>query len=177
MRKFFGGLALLMAMFLLTFGAQAQNKYVGTKTCIMCHKGAAKGAMDEIWMKSKHANAYTVLTEAKALEIAKAKGIANPAESKECNECHTLGKTVDASLFDAKFDIKQGVQCETCHGAGSAYKSSTVMKNKEEAIKNGLNAFDGGVEKFCRGCHNEKSPTFKEFKFAEMFDKIKHKKP
>ena len=177
MRKLTVGLVLIMAMFLLTFGAQAQNKYIGSKACIMCHKGASKGSMDEIWMKSKHAQAYTTLTEAKALEIAKAKGIANPAEAKECLTCHTFGKAVDPSLIDAKYDIKQGVQCETCHGAGSAYKASTVMKNKEEAVKNGLNAFEGGVEKFCVTCHNDKSPTFKAFNFAEMYDKIKHKKP
>lgn len=177
MTKLSGAVLMIAALFLLTFQAEAQNKFIGTKGCIMCHKGASKGNADQIWAKSKHANAYTTLTTDKAKEIAKAKGIENPAEAKECLECHTLGATYDASLFDAKFDIKQGVQCESCHGAGSAYKPASIMKNKAEAIKNGMNAFEGGIEKHCVTCHNDKSPTYKEFKFTEMWEQIKHKKP
>ncbi|MDQ7053400.1 MAG: hypothetical protein Q9P14_11070 [candidate division KSB1 bacterium] len=33
-------------------------------------------------------------------------------------------------------------------------------------------------EKTCKNCHNEKSPTFKEFDYGEKFyEKIKHEKP
>lgn len=177
MTKLSGAILIVAALFLLSSQADAQFKYIGAKGCIMCHKGPAKGSMDEIWAKSKHAGAYNTLTTPKAQEIATAKGIANAAEAQECLECHTIGTKIDPANFDAKFDLKQGVQCESCHGAGSAYKPASIMKNKAEAIKNGMNAYADGIEKQCLTCHNDKSPTFKEFKFTEMWEQIKHKKP
>ena len=36
---------------------------------------------------------------------------------------------------------------------------------------------DAAIEKQCRSCHNEKSPTFKEFNFAERWAKIRHQLP
>ena len=160
--------------------ALAQNKYVGTKQCSMCHKTEKQGKQFDIWSKSQHAKAYQTLVGEKANEIAKGKGIKTAAvEAKECLECHTLGKTVDAALLDKAFDIKEGVQCETCHGAGSAYKNMAVMKDKAKAIAAGLTEFkdEAAIEAFCKTCHNEKSPTFKGFNFKEMVGKIAHPIP
>lgn len=36
---------------------------------------------------------------------------------------------------------------------------------------------DAAIEKQCRSCHNEKSPTFKEFNLAERWAKIRHQVP
>ena len=158
----------------------AQNKYVGVKQCSMCHKTEKQGKQFDVWSKSQHAKAYQTLTTEKANEAAKAKGIKTPAvETKECLECHTLGKTVDAKMFDKAFDIKDGVQCETCHGAGSAYKSMSVMKDEAKAVAAGLAEFkdEKAIEAFCKTCHNEKSPTFKGFDFKEMIGKIAHPIP
>lgn len=157
-----------------------QNKYVGVKQCSMCHKTEKQGKQFDIWSKSQHAKAYQVLTTDKANELAKSKGLKTAAaEAKECLECHTLGKTVDAAMFDKAFDLKDGVQCETCHGPGSAYKSMSVMKDKAKAIAAGLSEFkdEKAIEAFCKTCHNEKSPTFKGFNFKEMLGKIAHPVP
>ena len=164
-------LALVCAIsFLLSLSVFAQNKYVGVKLCGMCHKGEKKGSQLEIWQKSKHAEAYKILLGEKAAEIAKAKGLKNAAnESPECLQCHAI--TTDAKL------TPDGVQCELCHGAGSAYKG--VMKDKEKAIIAGLTDFkdNAAIEKVCKTCHNEKSPSYKPFKFEEMWAKIKHPIP
>ncbi len=158
----------------------AQNKYIGTKQCSMCHKTEKQGKQFDIWKNSGHAKAYITLTTAKANEIAKGKGITKPAaETAECLECHTLGKTVDVKLFEKTFDIKEGVQCETCHYAGSAYKNMTIMKDKAKSVAAGMHDFkdEKTIEAFCKTCHNEKSPTFKEFKFKESWEKMKHLVP
>ena len=160
---------LLVSLFLISFSTLAENKYVGVKMCGMCHKGEKKGAQFETWQKSKHAEAYKTLTGAKAAEIAKAKGLKTAAnESPECLECHAI--TADAKL------TADGVQCEMCHGAGSAYKTMPIMKDKAKAIAAGLTDFSekGAMEKKCKTCHNEKSPTHKPFKFDEMWAEIKH---
>jgi hypothetical protein len=162
----------LIIFLVVPFMLFAQNKYVGAKMCGMCHKGEKKGAQFETWQKSKHAEAYKTLTGAKAAEIAKAKGLKKTAsESPECLECHAV--TADAKL------TADGVQCETCHGAGSAYKAMPIMKDKAKAIAAGLNDLSakGAAEKLCKSCHNEKSPTHKGFKFEEMWAKIKHPIP
>jgi hypothetical protein len=161
---------LLAAVFLISFSSLAENKYVGAKLCGACHKGEKKGSQFEIWQKSKHAEAYKTLTGAKAAEIAKTKGLKTAAnESPECLTCHAI--TADAKL------TPDGVQCETCHGAGSAYKS--VMKDEVKAVAAGLIEYKdkAAIEKKCTTCHNEKSPTFKAFKFDEMWPKIKHMMP
>ena len=86
--------------------ATAQKKYVGTKSCFMCHQTEKQGKQKDIWMKSAHAGAYKTLTTAKADEVAKAKGISGPAAgAKECLECHTT--VADAKLLDKGFDIKK----------------------------------------------------------------------
>jgi cytochrome c5 len=53
------------------------------------------------------------------------------------------------------------------------------MKDKAKAIASGLTEFkdDATIEKHCRTCHNEKSPTKVEFNFKEMWGKIKHPVP
>jgi hypothetical protein len=162
----------LIIFLVAPFVLNAQNKYVGVKVCKMCHQTDKQGKQFAVWQKSKHAEAYKTLTGAKAEEIAKAKGLKKAAnESLECLECHVV--TADAKL------ITDGVQCESCHGAGSAYKTMPIMKDKAKAIKAGLAEFkdDAAIEKLCKSCHNEKSPTSKEFKFKEMWPKIKHSIP
>ena len=174
MKRTLGQMALLAAAVIVPSLAGAQHAYVGVKACTMCHKSPAQGQQLDIWQKSKHADAYNVLTTPKAAEIAKAKGLAKPAnESPECLECHTLKGDVGGA------DPKQGVQCENCHGAGADYKAMSVMKNKDAAVKAGLNAFadKAAIEAMCKTCHNEKSPTAKPFNFDERMQAIAHKKP
>ncbi len=174
MKRTLGHLALLAAAVIVPSLAGAQHAYVGVKACTMCHKSPAQGQQLAIWEKSKHAGAYTTLTTPKAAEIAKAKGIAKPAnEAPECLECHTIKGGPDGA------DPKQGVQCESCHGAGADYKAMSVMKNKDAAQKAGLTAFadKAAIEAMCKTCHNEKSPTAKPFNFDERMAAIAHKKP
>ena len=156
-------------------GDKPANKYVGVKTCAPCHKNEKTGNQFGVWQKTKHAEAYQALTTAKANEIAKTRGSKKSAvETQECLECHTI--TADVALCDKNFDAKDGVQCEVCHGSGSAYKSIGTMKDKSKAIAAGLAEYkdDAAIEKKCRTCHNEKSPSYKEFKFKEFWEKIKH---
>lgn len=159
----------------LTF---SQNKFVGVKTCSPCHKGEKKGAIFEKWEKSKHAQAYNTLLSEASQKIAKEKGLKKPAnESAECLECHITAAKADAKLLDKNFKKEDGVGCETCHGAGSAYKTMAIMKDKKKAIEAGLTTYadEKAIEAQCKTCHNEKSPTFKEFKFKEAWAQIAHK--
>jgi len=177
MRSFF---YLLLAMFLtpiLTISAQNTHSYIGTDGCGMCHKTEKQGSQLSIWQNSKHSKAYETLKTEKANQIAKEKGFNTLAvETPECLKCHASGYNVDASLIGKKFKVEDGVQCETCHGAGSDYKDMKVMKDKELSIKNGLVVHDK-LDTFCTGCHNSESPTFVDINIEEAWQKIKHSSP
>jgi len=142
-----------------------------------CHRGEKKGMVFEIWQKSNHALAYKTLEGADAAKIAKEKGLKKPAnESPECLKCHVPTTGVDKSLLTPSYDTKDGVQCETCHGPGSDYKSITVMKDRDKAIAAGL-LIDKDDPKLCVKCHNADSPTYKKFVYKDFWAKIKHAVP
>lgn len=173
---------LVVSCFILTGLVKAQDApkkhgLVGVEVCGMCHKTDKAGKQLDIWKGSKHSQAFQALLSDKAIAIGKEKGLKDvPSKSPECLKCHVTGNDVDASLIGKKFKVEDGVQCETCHGAGADYKDMKIMKVKDEAVKNGLEIHTD-KDKFCTKCHNSESPTFKEFKSEEMWAKIKHAKP
>ncbi len=171
-------MSVIVVLFFLSSIIFAQNRYVGVKSCAPCHKGEKKGAILEKWEKSKHSKAYQTLLSEASQKIAKEKGLKKPAnESLECLECHITAVKVDAKLFEKNFKKEDGVQCEACHGPGSAYKTMAIMKDKKKAIEAGLTYYadEKAIEAQCKTCHNEKSPTYKEFKFKEAWAQIVHK--
>ena len=70
--------------------------------------------------------------------------------------------------------MEEGVSCESCHGPGKDYMKKSVMQNKDEAVALGLIIPN---EQTCVRCHNQESPTFKAFDFAQRWDEIKHPVP
>jgi hypothetical protein len=168
---------LLLPSFIAGAQQKAVHKYVGVKMCSACHRGEKKGMVFEIWQKSKHALAYKTLESAESAKIAKEKGLKKPAtESPECLKCHVPTTGVDGSLLSSTYDIKNGVQCESCHGPGNDYKSMAVMKDRAKATAAGL-IIGKDDPKLCEKCHNPESPTYKEFKYKEAWEKIKHTVP
>lgn len=158
--------------YLLASGA---HKYVGLKKCAMCHKSETKGNQYGKWLATAHAKAYERLASPEALESAKKTAVAgNPQESPKCLRCHTTGYGEDASLFGEGFVVTDGVQCESCHGAGSDYVSLSVMKDKTKAIASGMLMPTKDV---CIKCHNEESPNYKVFNFEESYKAIAHPAP
>lgn len=155
--------------------AEGSHKYVGVKKCAMCHKSESKGNQYGQWLSSAHAKAYERLASPEALETAKSKGITgNPQEAPQCVKCHVTGYGEDAGLFGEGFVKADGVQCETCHGAGSDYLALSVMKDRAKAVQAGLII---PAKELCVKCHNPESPNYKEFNFDEFVKKVAHPRP
>lgn len=138
-------------MFFVGNALIAQNKYIGSAKCKMCHN--KEGKQFDKWAASTHAKANA------------AKDVAGKAE---CEKCH-------APVADFK---AEGVTCEVCHGAGEKYKAQAIMKVKADAVKNGLII---PTEATCKNCHDvsktakgHKAFTF-DFKAASA--KIAHMNP
>jgi hypothetical protein len=157
---------------------EQQRTYIGAEKCKICHKKPDQGEQYGIWKKGPHAKAYETLANEKSKEIAKGMGIDNPQESPKCLKCHVTAHGVDAKFLGPKYEPTEGVSCESCHGAGGDYYKMKVMKGLRageiEPQSVGLTIPN---EKVCVTCHNEESPTYKEFDFAARAKEIAHPIP
>ena len=178
----------LAASLLMSLPVQAQNLYVGAKRCAACHGPGAPGNVFHAWETSRHAQAFRNLQthsekEARNLgdlrlwivEIGRGVkyGLPKPAaESKECLPCHVSAFGVDARQIAPSFDPKDGVQCESCHGPGSAHAEAMAGKNAGSAAA-GLKRYEneGAIKGLCRSCHEG---TCGDFDFAAMWPAIRH---
>jgi len=186
------GLAVGIALWVVGISPIASAKehmYVGVAKCRSCHKKELIGNQYETWQKGPHAKAFKTLQGAKAIKIAKEKGLAKPAhESPECLECHVTAHGVEAARLRYPVKPSDGVQCESCHGPGNDYRKKKVMSDEKKAIAAGMWQ-PGKEEKICTTCHNDKSPSWdpKKFKLADgtsagfdyeqAMEKIAHKIP
>jgi len=161
--------------------ARAEPKYVGADKCKTCHKKELIGDQYGIWEKSPHAKAFETLKSDKAKQVAAEKGIAGaPSEAAECLQCHATAHGLSAAQVSGKpLDVKDGVQCESCHGPGSDYRKKKTMSDHAAAVAAGLWE-PGKNSSICTKCHNEKSPTWdaaKGFDFEARKKEIAHPIP
>lgn len=167
---------LLSSLIIVVGIGNAQNKFVGAKACAACHKSGKGGTSYAVWEKSKHAGAYKTLLGDDAKKIAVKKGLkVAPSQAPECLQCHVTGGG-SAKNIEASFKKEDGVTCEACHGAASAFKIVHSKGDQAKSKQAGLNPGEKS-EKSCTACHNAKSPTFKGFKLDEMWKKIAHDLP
>jgi len=91
------------------FAATADPYFVGDATCSTCHSSTHTG-----WAETAHAHAWSTLQE-------------SDHSASYCNPCHAVG--FDGVEGNAGYDEAPilkfvNVQCESCHGPGSAHASS-----------------------------------------------------
>lgn len=159
--------------------AGAEHAYVGAKKCKGCHLKEFTS-----WSETKMAKSFELLKPGVSAE-AKTKAKLDPKKDYstdgKCLPCHTTGYGKPGGFVDvATTPDLVGVQCEVCHGPGGTYleKQYMSLQNKEykkaELVKVGL---VGKISKdTCVGCHNSKSPFFKDFNFEERKAKGTHAK-
>ena len=175
----------ICTMIVFAFAQEAKKtdaskfKYVGASKCKICHMGAKHGNIYEKWQESKHSKAYATLATDQAKEVAVKAGVkGDPQQAPECLTCHVTGYKAAADQKDATYSLEEGVTCEACHGPGSAYKSMKVMKDiTAGTVKGAEFGLVMPTNEVCVTCHNPKSPTYKEFKFAEAVKLIAHPLP
>ncbi|MEN8154637.1 MAG: multiheme c-type cytochrome [Acidobacteriota bacterium] len=139
-------------------------KYVGAKKCKLCHNSKRHGKVYEKLYTTKHSKSFDGLVED------------GKADDPYCLVCHTTGFNEGGYKMgapDSYNDKFKGVQCEECHGPGSDYMKSAIMKNRKKAIAKGLKVPD---KKHCIKCHDKKKyPWAKDFNYSKRLKKIDHK--
>ncbi|HVO29346.1 MAG TPA: multiheme c-type cytochrome [bacterium] len=121
--------------------AAAPAKFIGVSGCgsSSCHGNPSGSNEMKTWQdKDPHAGAYEKLSDEKATKIAKAVGEADATTSAKCLGCHSTGGDASADMKEKTLKAEDGVSCESCHGAGSAYKDDKHQKDRAFALANGL---------------------------------------
>jgi hypothetical protein len=165
-----GSLLLALAIFLAPAGAQpvSAGHYVGVATCAgsTCHgRSEATGAVvrqDELrlWQElsspaGAHSRAWRVLAEPRAKSIAARLGIGEAASAPMCLGCHATPAAPGAR--GARFQLSDGVGCESCHGAASGWLAShyAVGGTHSANVARGMVPLDdpGARAARCLDCH------------------------
>lgn len=158
-----------IVVIILTFIASLFSQeftYVGANKCKTCHKTEKQGKQFSIWEEGKQSKSFIALTS----EETKAK-VPDAPDNPECLKCHS-------PIYEKAPELKEeGITCEVCHGPGSAYKKLSIMKSREESIKNGLIVYETAekIKELCLSCHENAHD--KPFDFAAAWEKIKHPVP
>jgi hypothetical protein len=148
----------------------AQNRYVheGVAGCAgsSCHgRLAPSGAVvrqneiftwqNEASPSGEHSRAWRVLAEPRAQAIADKLGIGPAQRAAECLGCHA--DPVPASLRGPKFQISDGVGCESCHGGSRQWVAAHYVVGATHAgnIARGMTALDNPAVRadVCLDCH------------------------
>jgi len=155
----------------------------GSEKCGECHSLKNLGDQNKVWKNSGHSGAYTVLFSTKAIEFNRNNSLNAPDKEDKCLKCHSTLHFLQGTIPGENFDIKEGIGCEACHGAGSLYSPAQIMKDEDAFIK------AGGVkgdEQTCLKCHSVKRNRNSElkdnicpfqlndFNYNIEFEKIKH---
>jgi hypothetical protein len=145
--------------------------YVGTRTCLACHRTGAGGGPAGHWIASRHSRSLQTLTTDQAKLLATNReeysDIENPSQEQRCLMCHVTAAQNPLSEWrtDARAE-DEGVGCEACHGPGSAYMAREVMTDREAFLANGGRLPD---ELTCRNCHRDEA-----FDFIERLLRLGH---
>ncbi len=145
--------------------ADGPAKYLGVVTCAgsTCHGaghpvGDARISQTEFlsWHRDDaHSKAYRVLLEDKGQRIARNLGLENAASAPECLACHAT--FVPAEVRGKRFQLSDGVGCESCHGPASKWLGQHVTgeASREDNIKAGMVRTEEPVTRaaLCLSCH------------------------
>jgi len=150
--------------------AKARPEYTGIRVCVACHRGPGRGYQASKWRVSAHASAHAVLATSGAAVIARGMGVlGDPTTAPECLKCHATGYLDPSGGVRDSYAVSDGVGCEACHGAGSAYSADAVMRDRESARDAGLVT---PSRQTCLACHG--NAHGKPFDYEEALAQIAH---
>lgn len=145
------------------------HQYIGAIACGKCHKGPEMGYQFSKWRSGPHARAFAVLGSQYAQKIARDMGVkGNPTESAQCLKCHATVYHQPAGVA-ASHAVSDGVNCESCHGAGSDFAVEAIMRDKPAARQAGLKEVK---PELCLDCHG--NAHGKPFDVKDAMQQIAH---
>jgi hypothetical protein len=141
--------ALTSSVLVVSIAARTPNpqqilpSYVSAGACKACHADEYAA-----WSKTKHSMALSRLS-------------AEDKESGKCIKCHVTGSP-DMIAAEGSTPGHENVQCEACHGPGSAHLDAAKAGNAKQVKTVPI------TEATCTRCHSPESPHYKYFSFDGM---------
>lgn len=139
------------------------NLHNGVASCAgsTCH-GAVRQFTDSnilhnefiTWTREdRHARAYQTLLNKDSKLIAQKLGIGAPHTEALCLDCHA--DNVPEKERGRKFQLSDGVGCESCHGGSEKWLTSHVKDNHQQNVKNELYPTEQPEARaaLCLSCH------------------------
>ena len=155
----------LIGLLALSSMLSAADKHMGVATCAssVCHGSSSERSGANIlhseyviWgQRDPHAGAYATLLNAQSEKIARNLGIGPAHEAKACLVCHS--DYVPKAERGPRFQLSDGVGCESCHGGSERWLSSHTERgaSHDENLQRGLTLLqdtDFRAE-LCASCH------------------------
>ena len=143
----------------------SEKMHMGVATCAsgVCHGSIRPRSTTNVlqnefvtWSRlDPHSNAYNLLFNEESKRIARNLGLPNAHEAGVCLDCHA--DNVPIERRGPKFQLSDGVGCESCHGGSESYLSSHTDPYQSHAqnIEDGLYPTDDVVARanLCFSCH------------------------
>lgn len=141
------------------------HKHLGVASCSnsVCH-GASQPFRDSnvlqnefaIWQEfDPHAKSYQTLASKASQDIARKLGIGEPTGAKICLDCHA--DSVAADNRGERFQLTDGVGCESCHGGSELWLNAHADRSVSHAdnVAKGMFPTDQPVDRarLCLSCH------------------------
>lgn len=159
------GLALLSALGAVAEEAKRRHEGVATCASSLCHGSSQPLKTYESALQNEyttwsqfdpHSNAYKVLLNKQSQEIARRMGIGPAHEAPACLACHS--DAVPAAQRGVKFQLDDGVGCESCHGGSEKWLATHYQVPKiprSENLARGLVALENPdtLAGTCLACH------------------------
>ena len=165
-------IALVLAAPEARSNTDASGAHLGVASCAgsTCHgRMAGDGPVvrqDEIsiWQEPStaggaHSRAYAVLSNSRSQFIARNLGIADAASAPMCLGCHSSSASASGGNF--RYQLSDGVNCESCHGGASGWISSHYAgllsgpAQHDDNVRRGLRPLENPVTRagVCLDCH------------------------
>jgi hypothetical protein len=159
------GLVALTALGAMAEDAPPRHEGVATCASSLCHgasqplKAYDKALQNEYTTWSQfdpHSNAYKVLLNKQSQEIARRMGIGPAHQAAACLACHS--DAVPNAQRGVKFQLDDGVGCESCHGGAEKWLATHYQQPKiprSQHLANGLVPLEKVevLASTCLGCH------------------------
>jgi hypothetical protein len=167
------GCVALLVCSAATPAADENFKHLGVATCAtsVCHgkqtdqtehpvagQPVVDVALNEykVWLEQdRHSQAYRTLDAPRSRAIAANLGLPSASTAKICLDCHADNAARDN--HGTKWQIADGVQCETCHGGADKWIETHSQKSTTHAtnVANGMTATEQPLRRaqVCLACH------------------------
>ena len=142
-----------------------QHQHLGPAACAssVCHgKIAAQPDRNvglneyRTWLQAdRHSRAYQALISTQAKQMAAKLGLGSPTAEKICLSCHA--DDVPETKRGPKFQITDGVGCESCHGGAEKWirEYASLNASHQENVANGMYPTEKPLKRaqICLTCH------------------------